>query len=143
VSLRPLPGARAPSIETERLVLRAHRPADLPDCAAMWGDPAVTRYIGGRPFTREQTWHKILRYAGLWSLLGYGYWAIEEKATHRFAGELGFADFKRDIDPSSRTSPRSAGRSRRSSNTAALRPKRYAPPSPGAMRISRPRARWH
>jgi RimJ/RimL family protein N-acetyltransferase len=97
---RPLPGGRAPSIETERLVLRAHRPADLPDCAAMWGDPAVARYIGGRPFTREQTWHKMLRYAGLWSLLGYGYWAIEEKATRRFAGELGFADFKRDIDPS-------------------------------------------
>jgi RimJ/RimL family protein N-acetyltransferase len=93
-------GARGPSIETERLVLRAHRPADLPDCAALWGDPAVTRYIGGRPFTREQTWHKILRYAGLWSVLGYGYWAIEEKATRRFAGELGFADFKRDIDPS-------------------------------------------
>ena len=42
----------------------------------------------------------MLRYAGLWSLLGYGYWAIEEKAARRFAGELGFADFKRDIDPS-------------------------------------------
>ena len=37
---------------------------------------------------------------GLWSLLGFGYWAIEEKAAGGFVGELGFADFKRDIEPS-------------------------------------------
>jgi RimJ/RimL family protein N-acetyltransferase len=88
-----------PSIETERLILRAHRAGDLADCAAMWADPAVTRYVGGTPASPEQTWHKMLRYAGLWTLLGYGYWAIEEKTTQRFVGELGFADFKRDIEP--------------------------------------------
>jgi RimJ/RimL family protein N-acetyltransferase len=88
-----------PALETERLLLRAHRAADLADCTAMWADPAVTRHIGGRAFSREETWGKIVRYAGLWSLLGYGYWAIEEKQTGRFVGELGFADFKRDIDP--------------------------------------------
>jgi RimJ/RimL family protein N-acetyltransferase len=87
------------TIETERLILRAHHAGDLADCAAMWADPAVTRYISGTPATPEQTWHKILRYAGLWALLGYGYWAIEEKATQRFVGELGFANFKRDIEP--------------------------------------------
>jgi ferritin-like metal-binding protein YciE len=36
----------------------------------------------------------------LWPLLGYGYWAIEEKATARIIGELGFADFRRDLRPS-------------------------------------------
>jgi RimJ/RimL family protein N-acetyltransferase len=33
-------------------------------------------------------------------MLSYGYWAVEEKASSRYVGELGFADFKRDIVPS-------------------------------------------
>jgi RimJ/RimL family protein N-acetyltransferase len=97
---RSLPAAAgAPTIETDRLILRAHRVDDFGACAAMWADPVVTRYIGGKPSTAQQSWSRILQYAGLWSLLGFGYWAIEEKATGTFIGELGFADFKRDIDP--------------------------------------------
>ncbi len=38
----------------------------------------------------------MLRYAGHWEFLGFGYWAVEERATGKFVGELGFADFKRD-----------------------------------------------
>ena len=38
-------------------------------------------------------------------MLGYGYWAIEEKATGRFIGEIGFADFKRDIAPAMQNVP--------------------------------------
>ncbi|MEA2665859.1 MAG: hypothetical protein QOI11_2803 [Candidatus Eremiobacteraeota bacterium] len=89
--------AGIPVIETARLRLRAHRAGDLDDCAAMWADPAVTRHIGGKPATRQETWTKLLRYAGMWVLLGYGYWALEERATGRLAGELGFADFGRDL----------------------------------------------
>ena len=37
---------------------------------------------------------------GHWAWLGFGYWALEEKASGEFVGELGFADFKRDIQPS-------------------------------------------
>lgn len=88
-----------PVLETERLKLRRHRADDLADCAALWAHPEVVRYIGGRPFTAEETWSKILRYAGLWALMGYGYWAIEDKATSAFLGELGFADFRREIAP--------------------------------------------
>ena len=91
---------RVPIIETARLRLRAHTAADLDAGAAMWADPIVTRYIGAKAATRQETWFKILRYAGLWSLLGYGYWAIDEKSSETFIGELGFADFKRDISPS-------------------------------------------
>lgn len=71
----------------------------------MWSDPAVTRYIGGKPSSRQQTWSRLLTYAGHWRLLGFGYWAIEEKTTGRFIGELGFADFKRDIAASMRDVP--------------------------------------
>ena len=88
-----------PVIETERLRLRCHAPADLDVCAAMWGDPAVTRFIGGRPFTREEVWARMLRYAGHWLWLNYGFWAIEETDTGRFVGEAGFGDFRRQIDP--------------------------------------------
>ena len=89
-----------PTIETARLRLRGHRVEDLGDCAAMWGDPAVVRHISGRPSSAEDSWGRILRYAGLWSLLGYGYWAVEETASGRFVGDVGFADFKRAVQPS-------------------------------------------
>ncbi|GAC1390138.1 MAG: GNAT family N-acetyltransferase [Vulcanimicrobiaceae bacterium] len=90
----------APIVETARLRLRAHGREDLADCLAMWGDPIVTRYIGGKPSTRQQTWMRMLAYAGHWGLMGFGYWAIEERQTGAFVGEIGFADFKRELEPS-------------------------------------------
>lgn len=71
----------------------------------MWADPVVTRYIGGRVFTPEEVWARLLRYAGHWTWLGYGYWAIEEKSTGAFIGELGFADYKREMEPSLEGTP--------------------------------------
>lgn len=32
--------------------------------------------------------------------MGFGYWAIEERETGQFIGELGFANFRRDMTPS-------------------------------------------
>lgn len=95
---RPL--GQVPVIETERLRLRAHRASDHDTCLAIWSDPEVIRYIGGRAFNAEQVWDRLLRYAGHWSLLGYGFWAVEEKASGRYIGDIGCADFKRDIEPS-------------------------------------------
>lgn len=71
----------------------------------MWADPAVVRFIGGVPSTRQQTWSRLLTYMGHWQALKYGYWAIEEKATGAFTGEVGFADFKRDIIPAMQNVP--------------------------------------
>lgn len=90
----------APTIETERTILRAHRLHDFEDYAAMWADPVVTRFIGGKPRTREESWIRFLRHPGMWSMIGFGFWAVEEKATGRFIGEAGFHDLKRDIQPS-------------------------------------------
>ena len=94
------PATEVPVIETDRLKMRGHRLDDFVDCTAMWADPIVTRHIGGKPFSEEETWARFLRYIGHWSLMGFGYWAIEEKETGGFVGELGFADFKRDMEPS-------------------------------------------
>jgi RimJ/RimL family protein N-acetyltransferase len=64
------------SIETARLILRVHRTEDFEDMYAMWSDPAVTRYIGGKTFSREDVWGGLLRYAGTWTLFGYGFWSF-------------------------------------------------------------------
>jgi RimJ/RimL family protein N-acetyltransferase len=97
--------AAAPLLETDRLRLRGHRVGDFSDLAAMWGDPVVVRHIGGRPSTREESWSRLLRYGGLWPLLGFGIWAVEERATGRYVGDVGFADFQRDITPSFEGAP--------------------------------------
>src|SRR2546426_7424830 len=60
-------GREVPVIETERLRLRGHRPEDFPDCAAMWADPVVTRYIGGKPLSEEEAWTRTLRCLGHWN----------------------------------------------------------------------------
>jgi RimJ/RimL family protein N-acetyltransferase len=94
------PAVEVPILETPRLRLRGHRLEDFVHSAAMWADPVVTRFIGGQPLTEEEAWTKFLRYAGHWALLGFGYWVVEEKATGDFVGEVGFADYKRDLQPS-------------------------------------------
>jgi len=88
-----------PVLETERLRLRGHRLEDFTACANLWADLIVTRFIGGVPLTAEESWARLLRYAGHWAMLGFGYWVAEEKATGAFIGEIGFADLKRDLDP--------------------------------------------
>ncbi len=85
-------------LETERLVLDAHRREDFEALAEMWADPAVVRFISGRPSTPEESWMRLLRYGGLWPMLGYGSWAVREKATGRFVGDVGFADYHRSIE---------------------------------------------
>ena len=89
----------APVLETERLILRGHKLSDFAALSAMWADPAVVRFISGKPSTQEESWGRMLRYPGMWALLGYSFWAIEEKASGRIIGEGGFADFKREISP--------------------------------------------
>ena len=88
-----------PILETQRLRLRPHQLEDLDVCTAMWGNPLVTQYIGGRAFTREEVWARLLRYAGHWAWLGFGFWAVEERESRRFLGEIGLADFKREVQP--------------------------------------------
>ncbi len=89
----------APVIETDRLVLRGHRLDDFAPCAALWADPEVTRFISATPSTEEETWTRFLRYAGHWAMMGFGYWAIDERTTGRFIGHVGFAEYRRAVVP--------------------------------------------
>ena len=88
------------TLTTTRLTLRPHTAADFPACCTLWADPGVTRFIGGRPSTPEEVWSRILRYAGHWHLLGYGYWLATDRQTGTAIGEFGLADFHRDLTPS-------------------------------------------
>jgi RimJ/RimL family protein N-acetyltransferase len=89
-----------PIVETERLRLRSFRESDLEAQAKVMGDPEVVRHLGGTPFSREDSWRRILTACGLWPMLGYGYWAVERKEDGAYLGQAGFSDFKRDMNPS-------------------------------------------
>lgn len=84
-------------INTERLILRKHELQDTDAVFLLRTDPAVTQFILGVPASREEAWHRLLRYAGHWHLLGFGMFAVFERATNQFIGEVGLADFQRGL----------------------------------------------
>jgi RimJ/RimL family protein N-acetyltransferase len=86
-----------PVLETDRLVLRGFRSDDLDAITEMWAMPEIVRYIGGVPMTREQSWTRLLRQIGMWSVMGFGFWVITEKATGRVIGEAGFHEMRRAL----------------------------------------------
>jgi RimJ/RimL family protein N-acetyltransferase len=92
-------GRPCPTLTTARLVLSAHRTGDFEDVLTMWSDPVVTRYMGG-PAGPDQAWDRLIRYAGLWTLFGYGFWRIGERETGRYVGDIGLMEMRRDLQPS-------------------------------------------
>jgi RimJ/RimL family protein N-acetyltransferase len=89
-----------PTLTTARLTMSAPQLSDFEDSRAMWADPLVVKHVGGRAFTEEESWTRLMRARGLWEVLGYGYWAVRETSTGRYVGEVGFADLRRDLEPS-------------------------------------------
>jgi RimJ/RimL family protein N-acetyltransferase len=73
--------------------------ADFPAYAAMWADPKVSEYFRNFVATRESSWLRFGRCEGLWALLGFGPFTVEEKATGDYVGDVGPADYKRDTEP--------------------------------------------
>lgn len=93
-------GDAIPVLITDRLILRPYQAADLAPIAAMSADPAVMLHIGNQTHTREEAWRRMLCGPGMWLMMGFGYWAVERRDDGRLIGQLGFADFKRDMKPS-------------------------------------------
>lgn len=79
-------------LETDRLKLRMWRESDLDDYAELTADPLVMRYLqpGKPPYTRAEAWRSIAFFIGHWQMRGYGHWAVEEKASRRMIGRIGF-----------------------------------------------------
>lgn len=76
-----------PRLETERLILRAYRQTDF-DAFADFFATERSHFIGG-PLTREMAWRGLATHLGHWALRGYGFWAVEEKATGAYCGHVG------------------------------------------------------
>lgn len=90
----------APRLETERLILREFRKADLDDFAATMAAPEVVRHLAIEPLSREDALRRIFLAAGQWPILGMGMWAVELKDSGRVVGHVGFFDMERDMEPS-------------------------------------------
>jgi RimJ/RimL family protein N-acetyltransferase len=49
------------------------------------------RFLGdGKPLTPLETWRQMASWMGHWYFRGYGGWAVEEKATGKVVGRIGF-----------------------------------------------------
>jgi RimJ/RimL family protein N-acetyltransferase len=94
-----------PVIETERLVLREMVRGDFPAFAAIWAEPEVVRFIGGKPLTQIEAWDKFRRNAGSWVLDGMGQWGIFRKSDGVLLGLTGFFDAMRGLGPDFDTAP--------------------------------------
>ncbi|MFI9649381.1 GNAT family N-acetyltransferase [Streptomyces sp. NPDC052040] len=75
-------------LRSERLHLRRWRASDLAPWAAMNADPEVRKHLG-EPLTREQSDASVARYREAFDRQGYGWWAVEVRATGRFIGFAG------------------------------------------------------
>ena len=77
-----------PTLETERLILRAWREDDLDAYAAMVADPETMRFLGG-PQARPDAWRSMASMLGHWVLRGHGMWAVERKSDSKLIGRIG------------------------------------------------------
>jgi len=76
-----------PTIETDRLRLRAPRLDDL-DAHAAFRASDRSRHVGG-PFTRSESFSHLAGIAGHWQLRGYGRWIVADRATDAALGVVG------------------------------------------------------
>ncbi|PVH28141.1 GNAT family N-acetyltransferase [Pararhodobacter oceanensis] len=79
--------ALIPRLETERLILRGHRPADFDAFAAYAQTPRSTGT--GGPLDRNLAWRSFCNMTGHWVHRGYGFWVIEDRASARPLGACG------------------------------------------------------
>ena len=78
-------------LETERLILRRQRSADVLFLTDLWADPQVTRFMGG---PRERGWLQSVfeETAEAPYAERYDLWPVVEKGTGRVVGHCGLLD---------------------------------------------------
>ncbi|PAX07385.1 GNAT family N-acetyltransferase [Sphingomonas lenta] len=71
-------------------------------------DPAFTAQIGAPPATREEVWHRLLRYVAHWPVMGFGHWVVRETASGAYLGEVGLMESRRATSPAFEGTPEAA-----------------------------------
>jgi len=79
-----------PELRTDRLLLRRWRASDRAPFAALNADPEVMCWFSKR-LTRQESDRLADRIEAGFDSDGWGLWALEEQATHRFLGFTGLA----------------------------------------------------
>lgn len=79
-----------PTLETERLRMRTWREEDLDDYCEITSDPETVKFLSGTPMTRGETWRHMAMFLGHFQLRGFSHWAVEEKASGKMIGRIGF-----------------------------------------------------
>jgi RimJ/RimL family protein N-acetyltransferase len=87
-----------PVLETGRLVMRLNRLDDFVAHNAIWADARTRRYFNDMPHSEEDAWLRFVRNFGQWQLFGYGSWALEDKASGRYIGAVGFFHARRAFE---------------------------------------------
>ncbi|MCA0044477.1 GNAT family N-acetyltransferase [Celeribacter litoreus] len=76
----------APTIETQRLRLRAHVEGDFAPYADMFASER-SRHMHG-PLDRRQAWFAFCGDVAQWSLMGHGAWAVERREDQALIGQV-------------------------------------------------------
>ena len=90
---------RAPTLETERLLLREWRKEDFRPYHAILSHPEVHKHFGPNPMGAEEAWRRLTSFVGGWQLLGFGMWAVDDKASGKLVGIVGLFNGWRDLEP--------------------------------------------
>jgi RimJ/RimL family protein N-acetyltransferase len=77
-----------PTLHTDRVILRAPTPDDLPAITAFFAS-AQSHMVGG-PRDEMGAHQSLLAGVGHWDIYGYGSWVIADRQTNAWLGRTGF-----------------------------------------------------
>lgn len=77
-------------IETERLILRFPEEADMAAFGRFGADEAAMRFLGGTMPPEKGGWRGLSGALGHWTLRGFGFYSVIEKASGDWIGRIGF-----------------------------------------------------
>jgi len=80
-------------LQSQRLGFRQWSGADLPLAQALWGNPEVTRFIGG-PLSLEKIQERLRAEMEFYSLHAVQYWPILLLESHEHAGCAGLRPYR-------------------------------------------------
>jgi len=80
----------APTLYTERLILRAPKLSDFEHWAAFFASPRADHERGRKD--RAEAWRFWAADVALWQLKGYGPFSLDDRATGAYVGEVGLYD---------------------------------------------------